>query len=179
MKNLKCPECGQEIAEKTGFCSNCGFDLENDTIVCYECGTVLKKNTIVCINCGAPMAEDSETKTKESALKKWKNKIIGIGMIIAACVLFIVAFTKVRDESYIFYKEQYEKCEAGYEDAKAMANSSSGYFKSSYNNIADTYQEMMDDVMEEINEYRIQAIVCLGAGTVLAILGSIILKKGK
>lgn len=175
MASLSCPECGLEIISRTGSCSKCGFDLENETSVCYECGTVLKKSAVTCKNCGAPVSVLNEdvTKTNTASSCTSKNKKIGIGMIIAACILFVVAFTRVNNDEYKFYKQHYEECEAGYIDTKSMANSySGGLFKSSYNSIANSYQKMMDDDMKETNKFRIQAVVCLAAGVVLVFIGS-------
>ena len=182
MELLNCPECGSEIESRTGSCANCGFDLENNCKECYECGTLLMKSAIVCTKCGAPMSVINEdaTKVDKVVLNKSKNRYIGIGMIIIACILFVISFSRVNNEKYEFYKKHYEDCEEGYIETKSMANSySSGFFKSSYNNIADSYQDMMDNDMDEINKFRTQAVICLATGVVFIIVGTIKLRKEK
>ena len=56
-KTVKCPECGQEVAEGTKFCDNCGTAL---IITCAGCGATLSAGTKFCAECGTPTAESAK-----------------------------------------------------------------------------------------------------------------------
>jgi hypothetical protein len=103
----------------------------------------------------------------------YKNKkYIGIFLCVIACVCFIVAFTRINNDDYAFYKQHYKECMEGYADTKSTANSySSSFFRSSYNSIASGYEKMAKDDNKTIWKYRIQAIVLCIGGTVCMIIG--------
>ncbi len=50
-KKVKCPNCGQEVAEGSKFCNNCGTKLEEEYI-CKNCGKKLDAGSKFCSNCG-------------------------------------------------------------------------------------------------------------------------------
>ena len=104
-------------------------------------------------------------------------RIAGAVFCILALFLFWHSYNAVHNDQYTFYQKHYAECKAGYEDCLSKARSSSGFFWSSYMNLADSYQIMMDEDMEELNAYRTQAIaygcgglVSVGAGLVLMLM---------
>ncbi|MBD5511792.1 MAG: zinc-ribbon domain-containing protein [Lachnospiraceae bacterium] len=146
-------------------------------INCPECRKEIEEEVLFCPNCGFPIKKQNETEQPV-----YKNKrYIGIAMCIIGCVLFIVAFARINNDDYKFYLEHYETCMQGYDRNTETANSyTSGYFKSSYENIASTYKEMAEDDYKEIWKYRIEAIVACGAGLILLVIGcKNITNKGK
>lgn len=78
--------------------------------------------------------------------------------------MLVVAFTRVNNDKYSFYKQHYKECMDGYAENKSTANDYGGWFKSSYNYIASNYEDMAKDDNKKIWIYRIQAIIlCLGS----------------
>lgn len=165
----ECLECKNEIDEADIICSHCGYEV---AVECKECGAVYDKRQDSCPKCGCPSNDKNEVTLQIIKKSNENGKLLSYCMIVVALILMIISYTRVNNEEYDFYKEHYVECEAGYDDARDMANSySSGFFRSSYNTIANSYQEMMDDDMKEINSYRIQAGVILGTGIVLLCIG--------
>ena len=71
-----------------------------------------------------------------------------------------------------FYIGHYETCLEGYNDSIAMARSySSGFFRSSYQSIADSYQDMMRTDTEGIQKYLQSGFARLGGGALLLLAG--------
>lgn len=142
---------------------------------CPECGIEVESDIRVCPSCGYEMIS-SETNAEEIAVnevmpKDKSKKYIGIALFAAACVLFVIAFTRINNEGYSFYKEHYKECMEGYADCKETAEGSGWLFKSTYENMASQYEEMAEYDNKEIWKYRIQAIIlCLG-GFVCCIVG--------
>lgn len=171
MGNIVCPECGKEQDSSVKSCVECGYPLQTDnkSLVCKECGEPLKNGNTYCANCGF------ENSNSVSTAKNSKNKMIGIALIVVACVMFVIAFTRVNNEKYEFYKQHYEDCMDGYEESMDMAGG--GWFSGSYKQIANSYENMAEDDMAEINKYRIQAVLFGVAGVVLVGFGYKSLKK--
>lgn len=145
-----------------------------NSIECPECGKEQDSNNEICMECGFENAS-SESLTKNN--EKNKNKVVGIVLIAIACVMFAFSFSRVNNDKYDFYKQHYEECIEGYEDSMAMANSSGALFRGSYKSIANSYEDMAEEDMAEINKYRIQAVLFCVAGVVLVYLGYRTLKK--
>ncbi|MCI8335103.1 MAG: zinc-ribbon domain-containing protein [Lachnospiraceae bacterium] len=156
MAMIKCPECGIEIEDNVKVCPGCGYEMISS-----------KANT------------QEITENKGIAASKNK-KYIGIALFAAACILFIVAFTRVNNSSYSFYKEHYKECMEGYAECKLIADDySGGLFRSTYENMASRYEEMANYDNKEIWKYRIQAIIlCLG-GFGCCIVGYSMVKGGR
>lgn len=145
---MKCPECGNEVTEGVNECPCCGYEI-------------------------MPSEADTQETSNRSVVPIYQNKkYIGIVLSVVACVLFIVAFTRVNNDTYSFYKQHYKECMEGYADCKATANDYSGWlFKSSYENIASSYEKMAKDDNREIWKYRIQAIILCFGGLVCCVVG--------
>lgn len=145
---MKCPECGNEVADNVKVCPSCGYEI-------------------------IPSETDVQENTKSGEVPIYKNKkYIGIALFVVACIMFIVAFTRINNDTYSFYKQHYKECMEGYADTKATADEYSGwFFKSTYESIASSYEDMAQDDNKIIWKYRIQAILlCLG-GFVCCVVG--------
>ena len=135
---------------------------------CPECGKEVEEEVLACPECGFPIKK--QDKAEKSIYKN--KKYIGIVMCVIGFILFIVAITRINNDDYKFYLEHYETCMQGYDENTETANSyTSGFFKSSYKNIASSYKEMAEDDYKEIWKYRIEAIVACGAGLILLVIG--------
>lgn len=169
-----CPECKNNVENGISICPTCGFDLKADKWECVECHAFVDNNVDECPKCVASRALTISDKTNADSkrLDIRKKKIIGLVMIIAACVLFVIGFTRINNSHIKFYKQHYEECKEGYYETKATANSyGSGFFNSSYNSIANSYKKMMNSDMKKINFFRIQAGVCWATGIGLLVIG--------
>lgn len=160
-----CPECNKETSADVTICSHCGFPMgeakvETNYNTCPECGSVINPNAKKCDACGYPL--DLITNNRTNKLVDPKKKIIGITMIVVG-IIFVFLSYKVRFMGDYDYNagviERYEDNIKEYRDLKQEmmdeANSySSGLFKTSYKNLAYSYQELIDDAEESIGEYR-------------------------
>ena len=143
MAMIKCPECGNEVTDDEKVCPSCGYEI-------------ISSET------------DTQETTNSSVVPVYKNKkYIGLALFVVACIMFIVAFTRINNDTYSFYKQHYKECMEGYADTKATADEYSGwFFKSTYESISSSYEDMAQDDNKIIWKYRIQAILlCLGGFT--------------
>lgn len=159
MALIKCPECNTEVESEIAVCPSCGFPIKKKTTVQAE-----------------PKVSDG-VKTPMDSEQLKKKKLIGVAMCIIGCICFIIAITRVTNEDYKFYVEHYEDCKEGYEDCMDEAKYG-GMFSGSYRSIVSTYEDMMEDDMEEIWKYRGIAIVCCAVGLGLIFVGYKNIKKG-
>jgi hypothetical protein len=133
---------------------------------CPDCGLELKANAKTCISCGCPIVYDSGRSSRQSVLTK--RKCFGISLCLAAIVCFVICFTRVSNDQYRFYIQHYGECKAGYEESMLTAESYGyGFFRSSYQDIASTYQDLMDSDQKKIWTYRALGsvgLILLGSG---------------
>lgn len=150
----KCPECKQEVPEQVNICPHCGYEI---------------------------IEQNENLKKDKTEVPIYKNKrYMGRLMCIVGCIFLIIAITRITNDDYKFYKQHYKDCTAGYDNTKSTSNSYvSGYFKSTYNGIASSYQDMADDDNKKIWTFRIQAIILLCGGSVLLLVGYKNLQKEK
>ena len=98
MALITCPNCGEQISDKSKKCIHCGANLiPEEKRFCPECGTAITGNVKNCPNCGCPVSKKKDPK------KKKKFTIIGIIaviVIIIACVVGSKTAEKHRVESY-------------------------------------------------------------------------------
>lgn len=148
---MKCPECGNEIVDDVKVCPSCGFEIiqaENDTE---------KVATMTYIN---------------ETISVYNNeKYIGIAFCVVACIMLIVAFTRINNDTYSFYKQHYKECMEGYAENNADANNSGALFRGTYRYIASSYEDMAKDASKKIWKYRIQAIILCQGGVACGIVG--------
>lgn len=139
---MKCPECEIEIADNVAVCPSCGYEIIQSEVLTGEDNT----NTTVTV----PV---------------YKNKkYIGIVLCVVACIMLIVALTRINNDTYSFYKQHYKECMEGYVENSTDARNSGSWFSGTYRYIASKYEDMAKDDNKKIWEYRIQAIVlCLGS----------------
>ena len=139
--------------------------------VCPECGASIDANSTVCTECGFPLKPSKlETPATSKGLKLPKMQL-GIVLCVVAVICFIVGIKRITNDNYDFYTEHYRECVEGYEDAKREADSAGWLLKSGYERIADTYEDMMDDDLKKIWQYRIGAIVSCSVGAILVFSG--------
>lgn len=144
-KLIKCPECGNEVADNVNVCPSCGFEIIQSEAETEK--IMIKAN----INDAVPVSKN--------------KKYIGFALCVAAGIMLIVAFTKINNDTYSFYKQHYKECMEGYAESNADANNSGGLFRGTYRYIASGYEDMAKDDNKKIWNYRIQAIIlCLGGG---------------
>lgn len=140
-------------------------------IVCPECGVSIEADSAVCTECGFPLKSSKpETSTVSKGLKLPKMQL-GVVLCVIAVICFIVGVKRIANDDYAFYTEHYKECVEGYEDAKREAKDAGWLLKSGYERITDTYEDMMDDDLKKIWQYRIGAIVLCSTGVILAFFG--------
>ena len=145
MALIKCPECGKEVLDEVTICPECGYEIVS------QCDAQCQKKDV-------PIYRNKKT----TAIALW----------VVACSCFIIAFTRVNNDDYAFYKGHYQTCMEGYSESKSTANAyNGGLFKSSYNYIQTNYQGMGKQDNEKLWEYRIQAIILCVGGIFCVILG--------
>ena len=140
--------------------------------VCSECGAENESDVTVCANCGCPFEEKPSGEAKTGSVQV--KRIAGIVCCLLSIFLFYQGFMSINNSTYEFYQEHYADCQKAQQECLDMAYSSTGFFRSSYLDIVDQYQDLMEDDMEQINACRYKAIgfgcgglVSLGAGIVL------------
>jgi hypothetical protein len=128
---LFCPECNREIAVGAEICPYCGFPL---------------KSNVADI-------EKSVSKPKQ---------ILGIAMIAVGIIFAFLAY-KTRFMGDYDYNasviEMYESNIIGYKDSKQemldeASRYSSSFFKSSYKDLANGYQKLIDYAEDKIDAYQ-------------------------
>ena len=62
-KKLKCPKCGNEIAEEHAVCPMCGMDLSGKT-KCSKCGSEILPGQDFCPKCGKRIKKNTESKNQ-------------------------------------------------------------------------------------------------------------------
>lgn len=96
MAMIPCPNCGQQISDKSPKCIHCGYQLiEEEKLHCIECGAELESGTTICPKCGCPVEvkQDAPQKVKVTGVKVNHNgKKIIVGVIIALIVLILAVF---------------------------------------------------------------------------------------
>lgn len=160
MVMVKCPECGCDLSEEVSKCPFC------DCLINVNNDKDLKNNISV-----------EKQKINNDIVRKYK--MVSVSLFVLTCILFVIAFTRVNNSDYKFYKEHYDDCMSGYDDSKYNERTSGLLFKGTYGMIADEYKEMADEDMSIIWKYRGQAITLLICGVVCIIVGGLLNKKAK
>ena len=72
--------------------------------MCPECNQKIIEKTEICPYCGYKLKEKSGSFLERAK----KNR--GILLLILACVLLMIAFGKVNNNTYVSYKQHYKEC---------------------------------------------------------------------
>lgn len=91
MSIIKCPECEQNISNKSKKCIHCGKLLTEKIPkknLCGECGFEIPLNSIECLYCGYPIEKDMTKKNVFAEfIKENKKVLIVIAIIVAVSIL--------------------------------------------------------------------------------------------
>lgn len=191
----KCPECGAENNEFAIACSSCGYPFSSSQVKCSECGAMIPDNLDTCPSCGAPKnVNDSIGYSEKRKAVDPKKRYISYVMFALAIVFLIMAVRTRFFGEYDYYSEviyEYEDNIDEYRDLKhenqATADSySGGIFKYGYQDIANSYQGLIDDANDRIDYYEslqkaivIKSAVFLIVAAVLAVIGFKFLNGGQ
>lgn len=173
MALIRCPECGKEISDKSHNCIHCGYPLTNGND--YE-------------------KVENLASTQKKSTKIWRDKFkhvtasvgkinpsiriaASVVIIIIALICLVQGKNALNDDNYDFYKEHYQDCLDGYEECMDNARTSGYLFQSTYESLAEDYEEMAEDDLAKINGYRIKATIFYVVFAVLA-LAIVILLHG-
>lgn len=150
MALIKCPECGEEISDKSNACIHCGYPLEEETnktvnyIKCPECGKEIPNDMDNCSYCGCPIKIQEPTITNVNIVKPLQNRIpkqinkkmISItGMAVAIVIICVVIYNisvvqprKNEAKKKEVYEDAIELLEKGkYEDGNELLQTITGY----------------------------------------------------
>ena len=117
---MKCYECGTEAADNVSVCPSCGYDIIQSEVETVE--------------------DNTTTIVKEPIYRN--KKYIGVVLYVVACIMLIVAFTRINNDTYAFYKQHYKGCMEEYVENSADARNSGGLFSGTYRFIASEYEKM-------------------------------------
>mgnify|MGYP004637805949 FL=1 len=98
MAMITCPECGQEISDKSKKCIHCGKVLVEENVpkkFCSECGKEVEISATECPYCGYPLDEE-EKEMKQQKSKKIKKIIIPIAIIAFLAVISVVVLNFIK-----------------------------------------------------------------------------------
>lgn len=155
-------------------CPECGCDISAEVLECPFCGCLIKVNNEMDLE-----NNSSAGKQKFNYDIVPKYRIVSAFLFAAACILFVIALTRINNSDYKFYKEHYDQCMSGYDDSKYGERTSALLFKGTYGMIADEYKEMAEEDMSKIWKYRGQAIILAVCGTACIIVGCLLNKEAK
>lgn len=113
MALIQCPNCGEQVSDKSVKCVHCGQVLKEEPpkkIICKECGAELEEGIKACTKCGCPVElekmEEAPQKVEVTNLKlnidKNKRKLL---IAIVAVIIVVVI-------GGIFIKKNYEQRKA-------------------------------------------------------------------
>jgi hypothetical protein len=132
----------------------------DSSIICPECGCEIAPTDTICRKCGFPLKDVD--RYHDETHKNPVEIVVGMAMVLVGIFLMYNAY-KTRfqgDYDYIvkLIKEHESHIEE-YQDLKQEmlneANSySPGFFRNSYKELANTYQRLIDNANEKIEEYK-------------------------
>lgn len=96
MALITCPNCGEQISDKSKKCIHCGANLIPEEFqICEECGSEIEPGTNVCPKCGCPVKSKKEETQKVEVtgvqINKKSKKVLLI-IVIAVIAVIIIAF---------------------------------------------------------------------------------------
>lgn len=161
----KCPECGSNVSPTAEKCSSCGYPLKLISTIknCPECGNPVSTTDEKCNSCGYPLKGNFEIKAVNHVdPKKRIIGIIGIALVVVGIVFAFLSYKTRFMGEYDYYAgiiDRYEDNIRDYRNSKKKmldeANSfNPGFFRDSYNNIANRYQNLIYDAEDSIDECK-------------------------
>ena len=79
MALIKCPECGENVSDKSKICIHCGYPLQKEIQYCPYCGKGNLEEDTLCKFCGKSLQKSDKTneltKTSCTSLKDFKEEL--------------------------------------------------------------------------------------------------------
>ena len=161
-ESMICPECSKEISSVNVKCPNCGYPLfrSKPNSKCPECGNDINTTDEKCSRCGYPLGRKNEKIIENTTAPP--RKLMGIALVVVGIIFAFLAYKTRFIGDYDYYAslvDGYESDICDYKSTKQEmldeANSySSSFFKSSYKNLANGYQDLMDETKEKLEKYK-------------------------
>ncbi len=195
MDNKKiCPECGMENETDVYACKRCGYTFV-DYCVCEECGTEYPTDDEECPHCGKGNKAHAGGETNIAGAYIKKNKKAIFYILIALAIVFALVSIKIRFwGDYDYYSRvilEYQENKMEYrqsrnENQKEADSYKGGLFKLGYQDIANGYQNLMDDADERIEYFEglktkivVESVVCIIIAVALVIVAMKYFYKGE
>ena len=195
MDNKKiCPECGMENDADVYACKRCGYTFV-DFCVCEECGTEYPADYEECPHCGRGNKAFAKAETNMAGAYINKNKKTFFYILIALAIVFAVVSIKIRffgDYDYYsrvivdYQDNKIEYRQSRNENQKEADSYKGGLFKYGYQDIANGYQDLMDDADERIAYYEglktkviVESAICIALAVALVIIAMKCFYKGE
>lgn len=175
-----CKECGRELDDSTELCPYCGY--EEKLIICPECGQAIEATAMYCQSCGYPinnMPEQETVPIQEKKAKVHHKQVLGVILCIIAVLSILFGISKANSPLRQFYLEHLEECKVAYEETLTLSAQSSGFIKNTYLDLADSYQNLIDYDLEQINKFRMQTIAFCVSGAVLIFTGVKLIRRSE
>jgi len=139
---------------------------------CPECGISVPDDVIQCPECGYPLRGTVTSKKSFLQLPSRTRKMLGVVLCVLAFASAIVGVTQMTSKEYRISVENYEYCVEKRDEVSDLADSyKSGFFKDSYEDLAEMWQDSADEQMAIIKSCRSKAIVFCVIGIVLFFFG--------
>lgn len=157
------------------FCQNCGEAIEDMTSVCPKCNFcfVGDKEDLAVVYNETPksnIAQENQNKGYEKGkdnriiplLQKYHNFIVVV-LVALTLVLVVVAVISVTSKNYQECSAKYSEYMENYNENLRISKSYGGYgiLESGYQQVADGWKDLADDISTELWGLRIRAIVCV------------------
>ena len=165
------------------YCKKCGKSIPDDSVFCPSCGSAIgQTNTETISSAQSPTQRPSQNKHGKKTkgvfgkLKSlignwdpWVRVFLFAVLVVVAIICVFQGINELTSDNYDFYTEHYKDCMKGYEDCIDEAKYAGYLFKSTYENLAESYKEMADEDMVEIWGMRIKAIIFVAVAVVCAV----------
>ena len=174
MALIPCPNCGEQISDKSVKCVHCGAVLKEEepklVIVCKECGAELEEGAEVCPKCGCPVEEEPEEAPQKVEVTSFKPKIdkkkknIILAVIAVAVLAVIIGFAAKSGSS----KKKAKEYKANLSSITKTMLSGAGDAESAGNLIKKVwYNAIYKEYDSETNEYTRNGVSYVDFNTAL------------
>lgn len=90
MAMINCPNCGEQISDKSKECIHCKHILVNsDNKICTECGATIEKGATICSKCGCPIEDENNSNNMPRQVVVTKVNI-NTKKIITICIVSVL-----------------------------------------------------------------------------------------